>query len=101
MGKIAKVLAVFSVLYIEDSSFCCTLGQSWETVRRMIVTDLLNDWLFTGVTASAVLMSISTLQPGHPLAIVARSLGYGMALLCIPTAGVAFWLRQRRGRAQS
>ena len=62
---------------------------------------VLNDWLFAGVTASAVLMSISTLEPGHPLAIVARSLGYGMALLCIPTAGVAFWLRQRRGRAQS
>jgi hypothetical protein len=67
----------------------------------MIMIKLLNDWLFTGVTASAVLMSISTLEPGHPLAMVARSLGYGMALLCIPAAGVAFWLRQRRRREQS
>ena len=65
------------------------------------MTNLLNDWLFTGVTASAALMSISTLEPGHPLAIVARSLGYGMALLCIGAAGVAFWLGHRRRAEQS
>jgi hypothetical protein len=58
---------------------------------------LLNDWLFTGVTASAVLMSICTLEPGHPLAILGRNLGYGLALVCIPAAAVAFWLRWRQG----
>jgi len=58
---------------------------------------LLNDWLFTGITASAVLMSICTFAPEHPLAILARSLGYGLALLCIPTAAMAFWLRWRHG----
>ena len=83
------------------ATFCCTVGQSWETVRRMIMTELLNDWLFTGVTASAILMSISALEAGHPVGIVARSLGYGLALLCIPAAGVAFWLGQGRGREQS
>ncbi len=59
---------------------------------------LLNEWLFAGITASSVLMSIWTLHPGHPLAIAARTLGYGLALLCISVAAMAFWLRQRQGR---
>ena len=57
---------------------------------------LLNEWLFAGITASSVLMSIYTLHPGHPLAVAARTLGYG--LLCIFAAAMAFWLRQRQGR---
>ncbi len=62
---------------------------------------ILNDWLFTGMTASTVLMSIHTLKPGHPLAILARSLGYGLAGLSIGMAAVAFWLRWRRSQERS
>jgi len=58
----------------------------------------LNEWLFTGVTASAVLMSIRTLNPGHPLAMVARTVGYGLALLCVLVAAMAFWLRCHQGQ---
>ena len=63
--------------------------------------NLLNDWLFTGMAASAILMSICTLQPGHPLAILARSLGHGLAALCIPMAAIAIWLRWRQGQERS
>ena len=59
---------------------------------------LFNEWLFTGVTASSVLMSVSTLQPGHALAILARSLGYGLALLCIFAAAMMLLRRWRRAR---
>ena len=40
---------------------------------------LLNEWLFTGITASAALLSIFALDPVHPLAVAARTLGYGLA----------------------
>jgi len=59
---------------------------------------LLSDWLFTGITASAVLMSIRTLAPGHPLAVAARTVGYRLALFCIVAAAMAFWVRWRQGR---
>ena len=61
---------------------------------------LLNEWLFTGITASTVLMSIFTLRPSHPLAMAARTLGYGLALLCVFGAAVSIWLRSRHRRDQ-
>lgn len=61
---------------------------------------LLNEWLFTGITASTVLMSICTLQPDHPLAVLARSVGYGLAVLCICGAAMSVWLRRRQDRTQ-
>jgi hypothetical protein len=64
------------------------------------VLKLLNEWLFTGITASTVLMSIFTLQPSHPLAMAARTLGYGLALLCIFGAAISIYLRRRRGHEQ-
>ena len=62
------------------------------------MTRLLNEWLFAGITASTALMSICALDPRHPLATVARSLGYGLALLCVLTAVLARWLRSRQTR---
>jgi|GEM_PF-5204839 len=59
---------------------------------------LLNDWLFTGITASAVLMSIRTLDPAHPLAIAARTVGYWLALLCLLVAVMGVWMRWRQSR---
>jgi hypothetical protein len=43
-------------------------------------------------------MSIFRLQPNHPLAAVARSLGYGLAVVCLFGAAMAVWLRRRKGR---
>jgi len=60
----------------------------------------LDEWLFTGTTASAVLMSIGTTNPEDPLAISARSLGYGLAALCIFAAALALWVRDRHTRAR-
>jgi hypothetical protein len=62
------------------------------------VLKLLNEWLFTGITASTVLMSIFRLQPDHPLAAAARSLGYGLAVVCLFGAAMAVWLRRRQDR---
>jgi len=59
---------------------------------------LLNDWLFTGITVSTVLMSIRILSPRHPLAMAASTVGYGLALLCIVAVAMVHWLRQRQGR---
>jgi len=61
---------------------------------------LLNEWLFTGITASTVLMSICTFDPGHPLARMARHLGYGLALLCIGLGALVVGLRWLRGQGQ-
>jgi hypothetical protein len=57
---------------------------------------VLNDWLFAAMTSSALLMSICTLQPEHPLALVTRTLGYGLAVLCLPMGIAALWLRRQR-----
>jgi hypothetical protein len=57
---------------------------------------VLNDWLFAAMAASTVMMSICTLQPEHPLALLTRSLGYGLAALCLPLAMVVLWLRRPR-----
>jgi hypothetical protein len=57
---------------------------------------VLNDWLFAAMAASAAMMSICTLQPEHPLALVTRTLGYGLAALCLPVGVVALWLRKQR-----
>jgi len=60
---------------------------------------VLDDWLFAAMASSALLMTICTLQPQHPLALVTRSLGYGLAALCLPMVMVVLWLRrQRSGR---
>ena len=58
----------------------------------------LNEWLFTGTTASAVLMSISSMNPQHPLSITARTLGYGLAALSISGAALVLWVRWRHER---
>ncbi len=59
---------------------------------------LLNEWLFTGITASTVLLSIFALDPAHPLAVAARTLGYGLALVCVFVGIMAVWLGRRRSR---
>jgi hypothetical protein len=57
---------------------------------------VLNDWLFAAMACSALLISICTLQPEHPLALVTRSLGYGLAALCVPVGMAVLWLRRQR-----
>jgi hypothetical protein len=57
---------------------------------------VLNDWLFAAMAASTAMMSICTLRPAHPLALVTRSLGYGLAALCLPMGVIALWLRRQR-----
>ena len=59
-----------------------------------------DEWLFTGTTISAVLLSIGTTNPEHPLAVSARTLGYALACLCIIATALAFWVRGRRSRAR-
>ncbi len=61
---------------------------------------LLSDWLFAAMAASTVMMSICTLRPEHPLALLTRSLGYGLAALCLPMAMIALWLRRQRGGSE-
>jgi hypothetical protein len=56
---------------------------------------VLNDWLFAAMAASAAMMSICTLQPEHPLALATRTLGYGLAALCLPMAMIGLWLRRQ------
>jgi len=56
------------------------------------------EWLFNGVTASAVLMSISTFDAGHPLARSARIAGILLALLCLVCAAVLAWARRGMGQ---
>ena len=59
-----------------------------------------DEWLFTGTTISAVLLSIGTTNPEHALAVSARALGYGLAGLCILATALALWVRGRRSRAR-
>lgn len=60
----------------------------------------LNEWLFAGTTASTVLMSISTANPEHPLALAGRTVGYGLAALSILAAALAFWVHRCQARIQ-
>ena len=62
------------------------------------MTRILTEWLFAGITASTVLMSMSTLEPAHPLASGARILGRGLALLCVAAAALTRYLRSRQTR---
>lgn len=104
--KIAKLLTSSDVIVMENSPCQGTLRTDvWRgnnpyfpvaaMWRRMDMAKLLNEWLFAGITASTVLMSIWRLQPGHPLAVLGRTLGYGLALLCLLAAVMALWLRGR------
>jgi hypothetical protein len=60
----------------------------------------LSDWLFAGITSSAVLMSVRTVAPEHPLALVARTAGHWLALLCIAAAGTIFYMRRWQSRVR-
>lgn len=106
LRKIAKLLANSGVIVMENSPCRHTLRTDvWRRQnpyalvaamwRRMDMAKLLNEWLFAGITASTVLMSIWRLQPGHPLAVLGRTLGYGLALLCLSAAVMALCLRGR------
>jgi hypothetical protein len=57
---------------------------------------VLNDWLFAAMAASAAMMSVCTLQPEHPLALATRTMGYGLAAMCLPMGVIALWLRRQR-----
>jgi hypothetical protein len=51
------------------------------------------DWLFNGITASAVLMSISAFDAAHPLARSARIVGMFLAMLCLLSAALLAFVR--------
>ena len=62
------------------------------------MTQVVSEWLFAGLTISTVLISMVSLHPSHPLALVARTLGYGLALLCAVAGALAFFVRRSRAR---
>ncbi len=58
----------------------------------------LTDWLFTGITASTVLLYISTSSPQHPLAASTQAAGYLLALVSIGTAAIVGAVRTARNK---
>ncbi len=66
----------------------------WHRLTRMVIRP--KDWLFIGATISAVLLSVCALNPGHPLAELARRAGLYTAVLCVFSRVVLFFLYRRR-----